>query len=456
MTASAAAAQAPAPLPTSRALARRAGWGLVDQALSASTNVAVFFVVAHQVDLRGLDSFAIAFYVFTLLIGVERALVGQIFGVRYSGTQGAPWRRAAGEGLGAVLVGTSVASTVMVVVAVTVLPSPLRQTMMAAAAVMPFLLLQDACRMAFFSQGQPHVAALNDFVWAVVQLGATAVLLAQGKGDAPDLVAVWGLSAGLATALALVQLRVLPNPAGATAWIGRTWSVSAFLLAEYLLGAGAFNGGFLAVGALVDDGAVASIRGAQVLLGPLFILNAAVLTFSLPEVARRPTMPGRRRWQVALGITTGMLVISLGYTAVLLTVPDSIGSWLFRDDWSLAHAVLVPVAIGTAAAGAAAGPAVVIYGMAMTRQAIRVMYVEAPLVFAMLIGGALLGGVVGAAWGLALDQLLMLPMWYLVLRRCLALRGEPDDAVPSTGIGGAAGSARLVASDDRAQRTGAA
>ena len=72
MTASAAAAQAPAPLPTSRALARRAGWGLVDQALSASTNVAVFFVVAHQVDLRGLDSFAIAFYVFTLLIGVER------------------------------------------------------------------------------------------------------------------------------------------------------------------------------------------------------------------------------------------------------------------------------------------------------------------------------------------------------------------------------------------------
>jgi hypothetical protein len=426
MTTSAAAATAPAPLPTSRALARRAGWGLVDQALSASTNVAVFIVVAHQVDLRGLDSFAVAFFVFTLLIGMERALVGQIFGVRYSGTHGAPWRRAAGEGLGAVLVGSSAASLLMLLVAVT-LPSPLRQTLMAAAAVMPFLVLQDACRMAFFSQGQPHRAALNDFVWAVVQLGATVLLLAQGKGEAPDLVAVWGLSAGVATVLALVQLRVLPNPAGAGAWIGGTWSVSAFLLAEYLLGAGAFNGGFLAVGALVDDGALASIRGAQVLLGPLFILNAAVLTFSLPEVARRTTMSRRRRRQVALSITVGMLVISLAYTALLLTVPDSVGTWLFRDDWSLARAVLLPVALGTAAAGAAAGPAVVIYGMAMTRQAIRVMYVEAPLVFALLIGGALVGGVVGAAWGLAIDQLLMLPMWYLVLRRCL---DRPAAALP--------------------------
>jgi hypothetical protein len=285
--------------------------------------------------------------------------------------------------------------------------------------VLPFLVLQDACRMAFFSQGQPHLAALNDFVWAVVQAVATTVLLLQGKGDAPDLVAIWGLSAGVATALALVQLRVLPDPAGAIAWIGRTWSVSAYLLAEYLLGAGAFNGGFLAVGTLVQDGAVSSIRGAQVLLGPLSILNAAVLTFSLPEVARRTTMPRARRWRVAFGITVAMLVVSLGYTALLLAVPDSFGVWLFRDDWSLAHAVLLPVALGTAAAGAAAGPAVVIYGMAMTRQAIRVMFVEAPLVFALLIGGALLGGVVGAAWGLAIDQVLMLPMWYLVLRRCL-------------------------------------
>lgn len=425
MTTSAAPAQASASQPASLSLARRAGWGLVDQALSASTNVAVFFVVAHQVDLKGLDSYAIAFYAFTLLIGIERALVGQIFGVRYSGAQGAPWRRAAGEGLGAVLVGTSAASLLMLLVAVTTLSSPLRQTLMAAAAVLPFLVLQDACRMAFFAQGQPHLAALNDFVWAVVQAVATTVLLLQGKGDAPDLVAIWGLSAGVATALALVQLRVLPRPAGAIAWIGRTWSVSAFLLAEYLLGAGAFNGGFLAVGALVEDGAVSSIRGAQVLLGPLFILNAAVLTFSLPEIARRTTLTLTDRRRVALVISAGMLVVSLGYTALLLTVPDSLGVWLFRDDWRLAHSVLLPVALGTAAAGAAAGPAVVIYGMAMTRQAIRVMFVEAPLVFALLIGGALLGGVVGAAWGLAIDQVLMLPMWYLVLRRCLAGSAAP-------------------------------
>ena len=104
----------PAPLLASRALARRAGWGLVDQALSASTNVAVFLVVAREVDLRGLDAFASAFYVFTVLIGIERALVGQVFGVRFADVRGTAWRQAAGRGLGMVLAGSSAASALMV------------------------------------------------------------------------------------------------------------------------------------------------------------------------------------------------------------------------------------------------------------------------------------------------------------------------------------------------------
>jgi len=421
----------PGPIARRLRLALAAGWNLLDQVLSALTNAVLFFLVARSVPVAGVDAFATAFYVFSMLIGVERSLVGQVLSVRFSGVTGRRWRTGVAQGLGCA-VGVSVIVSVVMALIALALPPTLRNTLLATALVLPALALQDACRMAFFAQSNARLAALNDLLWAVVQFSAIGVLIGTGTAGAPQLVLAWGGAAAVCCVVALRQLRVVPQPLATVAWFRRHRDMSGFLVGEYLLGAGAFNGGFLVVGALVGTGALAALRGAQVLLGPLGIIPAAVLTFALPELSKRSWLSAAARWKVAVATAGGMTAVSLAYTGGLLLLPHAAGVALFGRTWDGAHSVFLAVALGSTAAGACLGPAVVIYAMGRARATFRLMMVEAPLVFALMIGGAMAGGVRGAAWGLALDQTLLIPLWFLQLRAILRERAPDIDTSPDT------------------------
>lgn len=399
-------------------LAGKASWNVGDQILSALTNAVLFFVVARSVDVAGLDAFSTAFYLFSLLIGIERALVGQVLQIRFSDATPEGFREAVGRALGATLAVTLAASTVMLAVGLAV-RGVLGATLIATAVILPATVLQDACRLAFFTHHQAKLAALNDLLWAVIQFTAVWLLLRAGAGSAPSLVLAWGGAAAVCVAVALAQLRTLPRLGGALSWLRETWGMSGFFLGEYLLGAGAFNGGFLLVGVIAGEGAVGSIRGAQVLLGPLGILASGLLTFALPELSRRTWLSSAARMRVSLAITGLMAVVATAYITFLVLLPDSAGSFLFRSNWDGAKAVLLQVAIGSLGAACSLGPATNIYAMGKARKTFRLMVIEAPLVFTLMLSGAALGGVTGATWGLAIDQCALVPLWFLQLRAIL-------------------------------------
>jgi O-antigen/teichoic acid export membrane protein len=410
-------------------LAQRASWNVLDQVLSALTNAVIFFIVARTVSTAESDGFATAFYLFSLLIGIERAVVGQVFGIRFSDATGQKWRSAVARGLGTTL-GITLAAAALMIGAGALVGGTRGGTLIATGFVLPGLILQDACRMAFFAQSRAKHAALNDALWAVIQFTAIGVLIRTDHANAPTLVLAWGGAAVVCVGAALVQLGVVPRISATLSWFKEHRDLSGYLLGEYLLGAGAFNGGFLVVGLMVGDGALTSLRGAQVLLGPLGILSSAAITFALPELSRRTWLSRRARWRIALAVAAGMTLASLAYTVVLLLLPDSVGTFLFHDKWTGASAVFLAVAIGSTAAGTSLGPAVVIYAMGLARKTFRIMAIEAPLVFVLMISGARLGGAVGAAWGLALDQSLIIALWFLQLR---AILREYPDGVPAPG-----------------------
>ena len=412
-------------------LVRRASWNLVDQMLSAGTNAVLAFVVARAVDARGFGAFAVAFGVFSVAIGVERALVGQPWSIRHSAASPDDWRGAVAAGLGTVVAITVPAGLVVAGTGLA-LGGTLGPTLVAVGLLLPGLILQDACRLAFFAAARPHLAALNDALWAVLQFGAIAAIVAAGASSAWTLTAAWGGAALVCAVVGVAQLGVLPRPGRAAAWVRGTWGLAGFLLAEYFLGAGLFQGAIVALGALLGVSDVGSLRAAQVLVGPLGVLAMAMFTFGLPEMSRRATLPVRQRTRIAYLVGGAMAAVSLAYTAVMVLLPDPAGRWLLGDTWTGASGVLLPIALGSTAAGAALGPAIVIYAAGLARTTFRLHCVEAPLLVGCMFAGAWLGGTEGAAWGVFVDQALMVPLWFRQLHRSLAVASAPvaDEPLP--------------------------
>ncbi len=410
-------------------LIRLASWNVIDQVLSALTNSVLNILVARTVGVAGFGAFAASFLVFSVFIGIERALVGQPMSIRYSSASGAHLLSGKSRALGTAL-GVGLLGAAGCIVTGLALGGRLGPSLIAVGAMLPFLLLQDACRLIFFARGKAKMAAANDALWAVIQFVGIAVVVGAGLASAPSLILIWGGAAGVCVMVALAQLRVLPTLGGVRSWMHEHRDLSGYLLAEYLLGAGAFQGGILAVGALIGGSEglaiIGAFRAAQVVLGPLNMLATALQTFALPELSKRGWLSSRQRWKVALGIGGFMATVALTYSAVLLLLPREIGEFLFRSNWDGAREVLLPMAIGATAGMSCQGCAIVIYAMGLARRTFRIMVVEAPLVFALMIGGALIGGAVGAAWGMCLDQVSLVPLWYLTLRGVLrGAEGKP-------------------------------
>lgn len=416
-------AQAPTGSRRHLRLVRLASWNVIDQVLSALTNSVLHILVARTVGVSGFGAFAVSFLVFSVFIGIERAMVGQPMSIRYSSATGERLRSATSRALGTAFV-VGLAGALACVAIGLWLGGEIGPSLISVGAMLPILLLQDAARLIFFARGRARTAAANDALWAVVQFVGVGLVVAAGVASAPTLILAWGGAAGVCVVVALIQLGVLPNPFGVVSWLREHRDLSGYLLAEYLLGAGAFQGGILAVGALIGGSqglaVVGAFRAAQVVLGPLNMLATALQTFALPEMSKRDWLSSRERWRIALGIGGLMAAVAVIYSTVLLLLPTEVGEFLFRSNWEGARDVLLPMAIGMTAGMSCQGCAIVIYSMGLARKTFRIMAIEAPLVFVLMVGGALLGGAAGAAWGMCLDQVGLVPLWFLTLRRVLA------------------------------------
>src|SRR6476661_3637246 len=87
-----------------RGFARRASWNVVDQILSALSNVLLSLIVARTVSASAFGAFSIAFLVFSLLVAVNRAAIGQPLQITFSSADPQRFKLAARHGLGASLV----------------------------------------------------------------------------------------------------------------------------------------------------------------------------------------------------------------------------------------------------------------------------------------------------------------------------------------------------------------
>lgn len=252
---------------------------IADQGIAAATNIAVLIVAARQSTAAAFATFSLVYTVFTVLLGLTVAYVGQAL-VLENGA-----RATVARACRSAVAFTATAATAVGLPAATVLWAVGGETTTGLAAlglVLPVVLTQDTTRYAFSTLRLPHHALAADLLRMAAVIPALA---AQPHGaGAARLIAVWGLSALPALALALWLLRSRTREAGDTGdaagpgasrylrrgHLGRRFAV------EFGVGNAGTQLAVVGLGLIANPLAVGALRGATTLYGPMNVLfNAA-------------------------------------------------------------------------------------------------------------------------------------------------------------------------------------
>ncbi|MFF3330088.1 hypothetical protein ACFYWX_11090 [Streptomyces sp. NPDC002888] len=368
---------------------------VLDQAVSALTNIAVLVLVARHSEADTFALFATAYVVFSVLLGGFGAYVGQELvlhrgegqEVRGACRGATAFTAGASAILGALLAGGAVLVTDDAAV------------FAALGLVLPVTLTQDTLRYCFSVLRKPHLALAAD----VLRLAAALpLLLFQPNGaSAARTTLVWGLSALPALLLSLALLR--PHVRGARTSVKRYVSrghLGRRFLVEFGVGNATSQLAVLALGLFATPLAVGALRGATTLFGPLNVTFNAATGFGPPLLTRHPA-PRR----AALLAGTTLAAVAAAWGAVLYALPVSWGRQLLGDTWESAAEVLP--ATGAQYAAMAFGVCGLLALRVLTpRATLPVQLVFSPVSAGLLLAGYAWTGVEGAAWGLCVGSVL--------------------------------------------------
>ena len=411
--------------------AGRASWGLADQALSSLSNLAVGVVVARSSTVADFGVYALAFGGYTIALNVSRAIATEPLAVRYSGERSPDWQRAVRASTATALLAGFLA--LLVGLAIAAFPGvPSRGVLIAFAVTMPGLLLQDAWRWAFFVVGEGRRAFVNDLIWLLAMLAIFGGLYLTDTASAFSLTFAWGLGAVIAAVAGRFQAGVAPRRQLIREWVRRNWDITPKYVGEMLAVSGTIQVYMVGITAAASLAATAGIRGAQVLLGPVNVLNQGIRMISVPEAARALRHSYRRLWLVGLAISFGVGAGALAWGAVFLLLPPFVGRQLLGPGvWTQAHEVLIPVILLQALGASNAGAFAILRALTAATRGLRVRLISSVILITCGITGAFLWGPKGAAWGLATASSITLLLWWNEAHRAITAHRRTTPPPPT-------------------------
>jgi O-antigen/teichoic acid export membrane protein len=387
----------------------RLSWGVADQALSSITNFALSILVAHAVGVHGFGVFGLTFTTYTFALGTTRSLCSEPLAVRHGARGSEVWRTGARASTGTVLA-LSIPMGALCVAGGALANSSAGDAFVALGLCLPGLVLQDAWRMAFFSNGRGGQAFANDSIWAALQFPAMLLAIAAGTHGTAPLILCWGGAATVAAVVGIVQARVVPQPDRARVWMRTHRDIAPRFFVEFLARYGT-NAGSIYITALVAGVAAAgAFRAGQVLLGPINLFNIGLTGVAVYEAVRLRDQP-RRMQRMAMLIGVGIAAVSLAWGGLMLALPAHIGRALLSHSWAAGHSVLIPLTIAAAASGILTGATVGLRALAAAKRSLRVRLITAGITLAASTIGAAAAGAVGAATGLAVGLSAGAVMW---------------------------------------------
>jgi O-antigen/teichoic acid export membrane protein len=402
--------------PATRALVGRLSWGLADQAASSLSNFAVGIYVARSLGLAAFGVFSLVWVTYGVVLSVSRGLATDPLVVRFSGVPEASWRGAAARSSGTALGVGAAIGTVCLVVGLG-LGGTMGLAFAGLGVMLPGLLLQDAWRYSFFAAGAGRKAFVNDVVWGLALL--PALVVAARVGSVAAFVLAWGGSAAVAAVYGCLQSGIRPRPAGAREWLREQRDLGYRYLVENTSVSGASQLRAYGLGVIVGVGAVGVVRGAELLLGPFLAVLMGLTLVTVAEAARMLRQAPHRLGRFCLLLGGGQAVAALLWGAALLLMPDRAGELVLGDVWHSASQLIVPATLSVAGAGLGSGAAAGLRALAAARLSLRCQLIASACYAGGGIGGAVVAGTIGSAWGVAAASVCGSAVWWLHLRSAL-------------------------------------
>jgi len=401
-------------------VARRLGWGVMDQGVSSLGNFAMGLLVARSLGPELFGAFTLAYVTYGVVLNASRGLATDPLLVRHSGGQTPEWRQAvAGATATGWLVGMAAGAVCLVVGLV--LPHEVGWGFVALGVMLPGLMLQDSWRFAFFSVGRPSQAVLNDSVWAVLQLALLGALFATDTANVATCVLAFG-GAGLASAaLGLLQTRIRPRPSSAPGYVRAHLDLGGRYVVENIAISGARQVRFVVLGGIVGLGAVGDVRAAEMLMGPFLVILMGMSQVAVPEAAHvLRTAPQRLgRFCLAFG-SLQALAAALWGALMFVVLPWHLGDLLLGSLWQPAAALLPWVIAGMVAGGFEIGAAAGVRALGAARRSLRAQLTFSFLYLTGGTVGALVDGARGTCIGVAIATAIGAVVWWYQLQRARA------------------------------------
>jgi O-antigen/teichoic acid export membrane protein len=421
---------------------RRSSIAMADQGLSAATNFALSVIVARAVDADQFGAFGIAFAIYMITRGISTAMWATPVTIRHASTEADERIAQVTVSAGAALL-TGVAVAVPMLLVAVAIGGTIGEALLPLSICMPGLLLQDAWRQGFITHAVPGKAAINDLVWAVLQISgvATVVVVVEDPTIAPMILA-WGLSGSLAGLFATVQSGHWPRFLSVPQMMRDHRHLGPQFAGEFLASTGQGQVTLIALAAVSGTTATAGFRGAQVLFGPQRVLANGLILALLPEAARVRSSPHHLHWLVrALSTFNTAMAVALG--GILLLLPASAGEAILGDSWAATRPVILPMTVLGVTGTLASGPSIGLRVIERASTCLRIQLLLSPLALVFALVGMVMGGAAGAAWGLAVagavGTLLWTRSWRIESRDHEAILDQRTDQ--SSPIGPTAGDA---------------
>jgi len=208
------------------------------------------------------------------------------------------------------------------------------------------------------------------------------------------------------------QSRVIPQPLRTRDWWREHIDLGPRFITEVIARTAGGQLSTYGIGLAAGLFAVGALRAAQLIIGPIQVLFLGIGLMAVPEGVRALEHSLGRLRRLALVMSAVLALFTIGWGVIALLVPESMGVALLGSTWIPARAVLVPVIVGQIGSVLTAGPGMGLRALAAASVSLRVNMIVSIILVVLSVGGAILAGTPGAAWGLALASLAAAVIWW--------------------------------------------